>query len=204
MLAGKDYCASLTEKALLLAGMNDWEQCLDTAQRAMDMPVEQGGGQDNIDALKVIAVHAFLQEAQPQDAVSKLEDLEQVVAKIEPNAGHLNAEIGTLFSRICCRQPRALQLCSKLLQRAVRRLDRRRHLIHLHSTGAPSSLHVPNLCTHRHCVGQSKTSGGGDGCTLSTVESATAFMSASTLVLRAASRAASIVCTDLSAAFNAN
>jgi len=46
------------------------------------MPVDQGGGQDNIDCLKVIAVHAFLQEAQPQDAVSKLEDLEQVCMRV--------------------------------------------------------------------------------------------------------------------------
>ena len=102
------FAAALTEKALLLAGMNDWEQCLDIAQRAMDMPVEQGGGQDNLDALKCIAVHAFTQEAQPQDALSKLEDLEKVLSEKEPRAGHLNSEFGILFARVCCRQPRAL------------------------------------------------------------------------------------------------
>ena len=83
------FAPCLSEKAVLLAGGGDWEHCLDTAQRAMDLPKDFGGGQDNLDALKCIAIHAFTQEAQPQDALQKLEDLDEALSNKEPRAGML-------------------------------------------------------------------------------------------------------------------
>ena len=81
------FAPCLCEKALVLAGAGDWEHCLDTAQRAMDLPKDVGGGEDNLDALKCIAIHAFTQEAQPSDASQKLEDLEDALSRKEPQAG---------------------------------------------------------------------------------------------------------------------
>ena len=55
----------------------------------MDLSKDFGGGQDNLDALKCIAIHAFTQEAQPQDALQKLEDLDEALSNKEPRAGIL-------------------------------------------------------------------------------------------------------------------
>lgn len=108
------FVPALAEKALLLASTAQWEQCLDTTQRVLD------ANADNIDALKILAVHAFTQEALPEDAMQKCEDFEAALNALESSSAVLCASAGSLFSRICCRHPRALQLCERLLDRAAR------------------------------------------------------------------------------------
>jgi tetratricopeptide (TPR) repeat protein len=98
----------------LLATDGEWEQALDTAQRLLDVE------RDHIDALKVIAVHGFTQESHIHDAVQKLEDLENAVKDKEPNSIDTAVELAALFSNICARQPRALQISARLLERAAK------------------------------------------------------------------------------------
>eukprot|EP00602_Paraphysomonas_sp_CaronLab_P010909 CAMPEP_0185029768 /NCGR_PEP_ID=MMETSP1103-20130426/16260_1 /TAXON_ID=36769 /ORGANISM="Paraphysomonas bandaiensis, Strain Caron Lab Isolate" /LENGTH=1358 /DNA_ID=CAMNT_0027564631 /DNA_START=156 /DNA_END=4232 /DNA_ORIENTATION=- len=108
------FVPGLTEKALLLASAGEWDQALDTAQRALDVDSK------NFDALKVVAVHAFTQEAHLDDAVVKFEDLYDSISQREPHATELCFRTAQLFSRICCRQSRALQICQHMLDQAVR------------------------------------------------------------------------------------
>lgn len=89
---------------MLLAGIGEWDQALDTAQRCLDSET------DNIDSLQVVAIHAFTQESQPHDAIQKLEDLDRAILSKEPSAITLPAYTAMLFSNICCRHPRALQV----------------------------------------------------------------------------------------------
>jgi tetratricopeptide (TPR) repeat protein len=105
------FTAGLVEKALLLADAGEWEQALDTVQRALDIEP------DNIDALKLIAVHAFVQESQPHDALQKLEDVDSAIAKLEPSSVSMAIETARLFSVICSRHPRALQICIRMMER---------------------------------------------------------------------------------------
>lgn len=126
------FVPGLTEKAAILAAQNDWEQALDTVQRALDVD------RDNLDALKIIAVHAFKQESQPHDALQKLDDLDAAITNKDPNSTTLAFEFASLFSRICSRHPRALQLCQRHLEKACRLADE-----------AEMSR---NLCELGHCL----------------------------------------------------
>ena len=71
--------------------------------------------------LQVIAVHAFTQESHMDDAVAKLEDLDNAVRSKEPSSMDAAVELATLFSCICARQPRALQICVHMLEHAAKR-----------------------------------------------------------------------------------
>ena len=108
------FTPALSEKALLLAYSGEWEQCLDTTQRVLDV---QG---DNLDALRILAVHAFTQEALPDDAMQKFEDYDAALNTLESSSAKLFSQAGSLFCRICSRHPRALQLCERQLDRASR------------------------------------------------------------------------------------
>lgn len=47
-------------------------------------------------------------------------DCDNAYQQLEPNGHLLAVQCASLFMRICCRQPRALQICHSMLQRAVR------------------------------------------------------------------------------------
>eukprot|EP01035_Chromulina_nebulosa_P033766 gene33766-45218_t len=113
-----NFYPALGDKTLLLATAGEWDQALDTAQRLLDLDAE------NLDALKVIAAHSFTQESQPHDSVQKLEDLDASL-KAKESGGvsisvHFLVETAKLFASICCRQPRALQMCAGMLERIVK------------------------------------------------------------------------------------
>ena len=108
------YIPALTEKALLLASAGEWEQSLDAAQRVLDLD------STNIDAVQIVAVHAFTQECHPHDSLQKLEDLDSALLTQEPSSVKGLFECAELFSCICSRQPRALQICLRLLDRAYK------------------------------------------------------------------------------------
>jgi tetratricopeptide (TPR) repeat protein len=69
---------------------------------------------------QIIAVHAFTQESQPHDAVQKLEDLDAALKSKEASSISAAVEVAALFSCICARQPRSLQICVRLLERAAK------------------------------------------------------------------------------------
>lgn len=89
-------------------------QALDAAQRILDQD------STNIDAIQIIAVHAFTQECQPHDTLQKLEDLDNSLGTLEPNSVRGPLEVAALFCCICSRQQRALQICFRLLERAFK------------------------------------------------------------------------------------
>lgn len=107
------FAAGLTEKALLLASSGEWDQALDTAQRALDVDDK------NFDALKVVAVHAYTQESQLDDAFLKFEDYYHSIKEREPNNAPVHCSCAQLFSRISCRQSAAISVCQGMLEHAI-------------------------------------------------------------------------------------
>ena len=107
------FTPALTDKCLLLSTAGEWDQALDTAQRLLDIAT------DSLDALKIIAVHAFTQEGHWDDAIQKFEDFDQALSQREPNNVPYAIETAVLFSNICCKQPRVLQICARALERLV-------------------------------------------------------------------------------------
>jgi tetratricopeptide (TPR) repeat protein len=111
------FVNALAEKCMMLASMRDWDQALDTAQRALD------ADRDNLDALHVIAVHAFTQESQLDDATQKFIDLDKAIQTKEPYNAHLARSIALLYAKICMRQPHVLDICVRALERAQKNVD---------------------------------------------------------------------------------
>lgn len=108
------FVPSLAEKAALLSSAGEWDQALDAAQRVLDIE------SDNIDALRIIALHSFTQESQISDSVSKLDDVEVAIRNREPSSPILALETAQLFSSICCRQTKPLMACLKILERGLK------------------------------------------------------------------------------------
>jgi tetratricopeptide (TPR) repeat protein len=65
-------------------------------------------------------VHAFTQESQPHDAVEKLDTLDKAIQSRESSSVDLAIDTAALFSFVCARQPRALQYCSRMLERSLK------------------------------------------------------------------------------------
>lgn len=113
---------------------------MDASQRILDLD------STNIDALQIIAVHAFTQECQPTDTLQKLEDLDHSLGTLEPNSVRGPLEVAALFCCICSRQQRALQICFRLLERAYK------HCTHAHEEAEVLTLmgkiHLMQVRTH--------------------------------------------------------
>lgn len=107
------FLPGLSEKALILASLNHWDQALDTAQRALDTDSQY------LDALKILVVHAFIKESHVDEALQKFEDYISALNARELASPLLYYETAQLVSRICNRQPRALQLCTQLLEQIL-------------------------------------------------------------------------------------
>lgn len=65
-------------------------------------------------------MHGFTQESQPHDAIQKLEDLDKALKAKESAAVDYTIELAVLFSKLSSRQPRALQICARMLERSLK------------------------------------------------------------------------------------
>ena len=68
---------------------------------------------------QIVAVHAYTQESQLDDAVLKLEDYYNAIKQREPHNAPVHYSCAQLFSRICSRQSSAISLCQNMLEHAV-------------------------------------------------------------------------------------
>lgn len=108
------FLPGLSEKSLLLASAGEWDQATDTASRVLE------GDAANIDALKVVAVHAFTQQfSSPEDSNYKFDALLAAIRAKEPQGVEVLFDVARLFSRICGRNNNVLEKCHELLDQAL-------------------------------------------------------------------------------------
>jgi tetratricopeptide repeat protein 21B len=70
--------------------------------------------------VQVVAVHAYTQESQLDDAFLKLEDYYNAIKEREPNNAPVHCSCAQLFSRISCRQSSAISVCQSMLEHAIK------------------------------------------------------------------------------------
>jgi tetratricopeptide (TPR) repeat protein len=103
-----------SDKCLLLACAGDWEPALDSAQRLLDMDNQ------HLDGLHIIALYAFTHESQVEDAIQKVEDLDNALRAREGTNAELTTQYAALFSSLCGRQSRVLSICVRMLERVLK------------------------------------------------------------------------------------
>jgi tetratricopeptide repeat protein 21B len=107
------FLPALSEKAKTLLLMGDWEQALETAQRVLNE------NEYEIDALNIFILYMLAREGNSEEAVRKLQQLNEALDRNEPNNPQLYMTICSPFVRICGRNPEVLRCTMNLVRRAM-------------------------------------------------------------------------------------
>lgn len=112
IVAYTGFVPALIEKMQIQLALQDWDQTVETAQRAL--------AQDGhcIEALRTIILFSLCQEGQYNEAAAKLGELIQQIDRFEPKNHKLCHEMAKCFSRVAGRQPLVLQQTLTLVERA--------------------------------------------------------------------------------------
>lgn len=119
------FLPALVEKSLVLLAMGDWEQAVETAQRALSQADSEDGRGNGaragtIDALRVCALYSLSQESDLKQAAAKISELSQALDRHEPMNAPLYFKVARPFARIAGRAPAILSLTLALTEKAVR------------------------------------------------------------------------------------
>ena len=117
------FLPALVEKALVLLAMGDWEQAVETAQRALSQADDsESGGRSGragtIDALRVCALYSLSQESDSKAAQAKISELAQALDRHEPMNAPLFYKVSRPFARLAGRNPSILSLTLALSEKA--------------------------------------------------------------------------------------
>ncbi|ESO93623.1 hypothetical protein LOTGIDRAFT_189817 [Lottia gigantea] len=108
-----NFTPALVEKMRLQLALQDWEQTIETAQRAIDQDFHC------IEAIKYQALSYMCREGQFEKASTKIGDLITSIDRFESHNAHLYCHMAQIFSRLCGRNGLILQQTYTLIERAV-------------------------------------------------------------------------------------
>lgn len=106
------FFPALVMKAQTLMMMGDWDQALETAQRALEQQP------DDIETLRTIALYYLVREGNSAEVETHLTELDKVLKKTEPNNAGLHLSISAPFARLAGRDKITLLLTMRLIERA--------------------------------------------------------------------------------------
>ncbi|XP_064595299.1 tetratricopeptide repeat protein 21B-like isoform X2 [Liolophura sinensis] len=113
IVAYSGFTPALIEKMKLQLALQDWDQTVETGQRALAQEA------NCLEALKYEVLNFLCREGDCQTAAYKCGDIIQAMDRIEPRNAYLYKSMAQLFSRLCGRNNLVLQQTCTLTERAV-------------------------------------------------------------------------------------
>lgn len=106
------FLPAFVKKMKLQLALQDWDQTVETAQRLMLQDNQ------NLEALRMLALYYLCREGDIEKAATQLENLGNALDAVEPQNAQLFYTITIAFSRTCGRSQLILQKTQTLLERA--------------------------------------------------------------------------------------
>ncbi|KAK6970975.1 Tetratricopeptide repeat protein 21B [Biomphalaria glabrata] len=107
------FLPAFLEKMRLQLALQDWDQTLETAQRA------EGNDIHCIGAIEYQVLCMLCREGNYAEASTKIADLVTTLDKVEPQSGQLYYHMAQVFSKLCGRNNLVLQQTQVFIERAV-------------------------------------------------------------------------------------
>ncbi|KAB0381053.1 hypothetical protein FD755_008837, partial [Muntiacus reevesi] len=106
------FLPALVKKMKLQLALQDWDQTVETAHRLMLQDNQ------NLEALRMLALYYLCREGDIEKAATQLENLGNALDAVEPQNAQLFHTVTIAFSRICGRSELILQKTQTLLEKA--------------------------------------------------------------------------------------
>ncbi|XP_033624164.1 tetratricopeptide repeat protein 21B-like isoform X1 [Asterias rubens] len=107
------FMPALIEKMRLLMALQDWEQTVETAQRALSQQ------SSCIEAVRMEILYLLCREGNYEEAVQRLGELIQLLDRFEPKNAYIFWHLSLVYCRVCGRNQQVLQQTSSMVERAV-------------------------------------------------------------------------------------
>ncbi|XP_048728803.1 tetratricopeptide repeat protein 21B-like isoform X2 [Ostrea edulis] len=107
------FMPALIEKMKLQLNLQDWDQAIETAQRALDSDLHC------TEALKYQVIYLLSRDGNYSEASNKIGDLISALDRFEPRSSFLYYHMAQIFCRMCGRNALVLQQTYTLVERSV-------------------------------------------------------------------------------------
>eukprot|EP00057_Strongylocentrotus_purpuratus_P033961 XP_793431.3 PREDICTED: tetratricopeptide repeat protein 21B [Strongylocentrotus purpuratus] len=107
------FMPALMEKMRLQLALQDWEQTVESAQRAL---VQEP---NCIEALRLIILQILCREGNYEEAAARIGELIQLIDRFEPKNAHIYCHLSKTFSRVCSRNQQILLQTLTMVERAI-------------------------------------------------------------------------------------
>ncbi|KAG6617573.1 Tetratricopeptide repeat protein 21B [Phytophthora cinnamomi] len=104
---------SLSEKALVLLKMGNWDQCMDSVERALSENARE------IEAMRITILLLLSREGHAREAAERVRDLLEALKRVEPANPELFCEISRCTARVSDRDSEVLQCSLGLIEHAI-------------------------------------------------------------------------------------
>eukprot|EP00960_Hanusia_phi_P051084 760590-Hanusia_phi.AAC.2 len=107
------FAPAVTEKARLLIAGGDWDQAMESVNRALNLDG------NNLEALMMSALHALVKESKFSVASQRIGELFEIIKECEPYNPEIICTCASVFSRLCARNATILNQLYEILWKVI-------------------------------------------------------------------------------------